>query len=1586
MNIQDGLTWFSNYISSLFQLDFRDISLLLTYTKIGRHIGDFLSDDGPPILIFSIEDSPSSNHVLVPATDESTSEIAEISLPFTISVVVNPIHFPESVICFLRLSPILSSSSLSSCIQPIPLLGVSSISSLQTLLSDIFLQLLPSDPLISKLSNDNLITDLFNTFFSLLNRLSSSISHKRTLITLIKPEIGPSSTLSHKGSTISLQEIQTTLDIAENALRSWIDAINSVIKDPEIFYDRGLYSFTERDPGPLGEVVYWKIRNSKLQQVFDQLKEREFKSVISSLISSKSRLIKEWKQLEMSFNDAFTESKEVSRLLNSLEKAILPFYVNPSSSTVLPTDQFSSILTIIRALFFQTKPFGDLSKITNLMMRITRQLCECCKSFMGQYSLVYVSSNVPESVQNPGVFLALSRDQLEKFGGNILPNTFIGKLFKIPRLTLLHNCKLPTLFLKDFKKSLDFSKTKVESGASASNLRVLLLPDDQILDPIVSLCRKAEKFSNVLSTVHALEQLWAVDSSWIRPCQSFIDWLTNHFLSRDYDPFGSLPLFEQHDYISFKSELEILDQILSDELTLRFYSAENLHQKIQIVSSFSVISSVNLCKEALDAVIKSIVDIYSNLVLNVEEEFEANKGNLTHLRDVPSLTSTLIWSRRLQKQIEIPIRDLQKIQNLFDSRTFSSLVRKYNRVARLLVVFEAAHEVSWQKSIDNSKNILSTDILKVLNEVKLDVNFNNELRTVLRDARCLSAFNLGQNCETFTLRSEKIKITRDLLVEMIGKRDDVLMKIPSFYVYLITPLLLKLDSLTNPGIGTLNWISLGNESFIQRINTVINLIEECNNFVLEIVTENSKSIFGELSDCFPFSLKFLRHVSGQNATYSHVSSQISDLLTSFSDRFRLLEDQILLIASDIFEFTKTKFSELNFDVSVDNSQEKSFINGLRTEIFENLIDVLVANVFAFSSNLSNYSFVSLSLELEEGAPVCNFVNNSVNHFLNHFSRFFDLIPKSSEYLTVQSQTARDALNQVFLEWKFRADDAVTRVVENLNEFSSWFSFLDSEINQAFKLSRDNFDLRVEVDRQISSFDEAKLRAIKQSESTINNITIEYKAIISIIESNISASYQGYINSLFAFCHDLLQSINQFDCLDFDLSRDADLMTLCDKLKLIRKFNDFEYIIIKDLNAVSSVSPLLSNHSGISNLLNSLEKCSSKLVQLQNLCSKISNVSSNLVSKYLKQCEQEVAEITQNLTQKFVLINLNDLTISKNSSSPLFENLSIKDSLEIIKTIKSELENLHDRFNSIAQTVALLANQSSRVILGDAIFDLFDVIDCNTVEILSSFSAALTLESLRSKLIVSITDTSRLAVLNDCLKELTVSFEIFNNSKVSKFPHYQSFLTHFLTFKDALLNLSKFLNFDPLPSYLTLLLQSLEISEAPDSCTLMLIIDILVFSPAKNKIILSLINSVAVFIQINQLIQKTNSELNLNQISIIEGKILTVDIDHCISLKNSIFEKQSKLSELLRNSVVFPKFYTTSIRIETIAFIEHLSLIQEFLLTLISLQKRILPVLNYSLLKNEIFTFSWNIFVLDIGKSTLFKLDNISMPLKLLEFL
>jgi hypothetical protein len=134
------------------------------------------------------------------------------------------------------------------------------------------------------------------------------------------------------------------------------------------------------------EIHRWKRRNLLLTSIIEQLKTKESKAVITTLIANKSKHLKKWRSVDITITDTANEAKDKYKYLEGLKRHIEPLCEETRISEVMNT--------CLHHLMMGFKQVGV--RWSFRVMFGTKLLSE---KMQFQFSLVYL--NLPKLVLTP---------------------------------------------------------------------------------------------------------------------------------------------------------------------------------------------------------------------------------------------------------------------------------------------------------------------------------------------------------------------------------------------------------------------------------------------------------------------------------------------------------------------------------------------------------------------------------------------------------------------------------------------------------------------------------------------------------------------------------------------------------------------------------------------------------------------------------------------------------------------------------------------------------------------------------------------------------------------------------------------------------------------------------------------------------------------------------------------------------------------------------------------------------------------------------------------------------------------------------
>lgn len=98
--------------------------------------------------------------------------------------------------------------------------------------------------------------------------------------------------------------------------------------------------------------------------------------------------------------------------------------------------------------------------------------------------------------------------------------------------------------------------------------------------------------------------------------------------------------------------------------------------------------------------------------------------------------------------------------DLLNKKDSKKLINKYNKTGYVLFAFESAWRTEWAKEVEKAKaGLQATLIIRYPGSNKLYVNFDTEILTLIREAKCLSriGIQIPDSAQIVLLQEDKFK-------------------------------------------------------------------------------------------------------------------------------------------------------------------------------------------------------------------------------------------------------------------------------------------------------------------------------------------------------------------------------------------------------------------------------------------------------------------------------------------------------------------------------------------------------------------------------------------------------------------------------------------------------------------------------------------------------------------------------------------------------------------------------------------------------------------------------------------------------------
>uniref|UniRef100_G1N2L4 Dynein axonemal heavy chain 5 n=1 Tax=Meleagris gallopavo TaxID=9103 RepID=G1N2L4_MELGA len=446
--------------------------------------------------------------------------------------------------------------------------------------------------------------------------------------------------------------------------------------------------------GPRAELDYWKKRLCKFSYLMDQLKSPDVKAVLGVLTAAKSKLLKNWRVLDICITDAVNEAKDNVRYLYSLEKHCDPLY---NMDPVSMVDAIPGLINAIKMIQSVSLYYNTSEKISSLFVKVTTQMITACKSYITNNGTATIWNQPPDRV-------------MEKLRAAIQLKQEYQNCFRNMKKTLEQNSA---------ERQFDFSEVYIFGKFETFNRRLV-----KIIDVFNTM-----KTYSVLqeSKIEGLEEM-------ITKYESIVDIMKK----KDYNFLDQRKADFDQDYEEFCKEINDLHVGFINQRRIKFTS--NTPPPPQKKSTFEL----QIPNLGINEKYQKILQNYGYDIEAVCKLYTKQKQDPPLARNLPPIAGKILWARHLFHRIQQPMDSFQQQPAVLQTPDGKRVIHNYNKVARVLMEFEVIYHRGWLQQIllvlgAQLHLLLQAALLVKSPETgELFVNFDPQILTLIRETDCMA--------------------------------------------------------------------------------------------------------------------------------------------------------------------------------------------------------------------------------------------------------------------------------------------------------------------------------------------------------------------------------------------------------------------------------------------------------------------------------------------------------------------------------------------------------------------------------------------------------------------------------------------------------------------------------------------------------------------------------------------------------------------------------------------------------------------------------------------------------------------------------
>jgi dynein heavy chain len=284
------------------------------------------------------------------------------------------------------------------------------------------------------------------------------------------------------------------------------------------------------------------------------------------------------------------------------------------------------------------------------------------------------------------------------------------------------------------------------------------------------------------------------------------------------------------DFVEFNVNVSEVETSLQAYIDSNFTVIVNIEDSLKLLRKFDAILDRKGLKAGLQSKYGQLFFQYSKLLSKIEEQYSKQRNNPPIVRNLPIVAGSITWSRHLFHRASVPMEHFPR-ENLRtkDTKKPVKQVTQHNKTTYTLFYYEYEWRMRWASEVEKAKaGLLATLIIRHPNNNKLYVNFDSEIMTLIREAKCLSrlGIEIPESAKIVLLQEEKFKMYNNELQFVLGEYDRIVSKIRPNTKSLLVPHLEDLEYKLRPGMNTLTWTSMNIDGYLQHVHQGLSKLEQ----------------------------------------------------------------------------------------------------------------------------------------------------------------------------------------------------------------------------------------------------------------------------------------------------------------------------------------------------------------------------------------------------------------------------------------------------------------------------------------------------------------------------------------------------------------------------------------------------------------------------------------------------------------------------------------------------------------------------------------------------------------------------------------
>jgi hypothetical protein len=275
----------------------------------------------------------------------------------------------------------------------------------------------------------------------------------------------------------------------------------------------------------------------------------------------------------------------------------------------------------------------------------------------------------------------------------------------------------------------------------------------------------------------------------------------------------------------------------------------NIEQCLKLLNKFRLIFNREALQNDLDQKYMQVFKSYYKQLLYIQDIFLKKCNNPPIARNMTKVAGCIQWSRQLLRRITTPMEQFRLNPKVFHPKESHKIVKKYNKLAKILIRYEMEYFNAWVNVCDIAKKKLQTTlIIEHENTGEYYANFDRHIFELMREAKFLKGmkFDIPPSAKFVLLLQMQFK-SHFIKIKNICEMYNHMCRSTSPIVRnILLPHFSYLQNTMSVGLKTLTWNSMNIDKYVRSshngISRLWTLIRHINDILENRIRSNFRLI------------------------------------------------------------------------------------------------------------------------------------------------------------------------------------------------------------------------------------------------------------------------------------------------------------------------------------------------------------------------------------------------------------------------------------------------------------------------------------------------------------------------------------------------------------------------------------------------------------------------------------------------------------------------------------------------------------------------------------------------------------------------